>query len=29
MLLAAARAQGTPVPVRHETDSQIHEIYLW
>jgi hypothetical protein len=29
MLLAAARAQGTATPVRHEGGNQIHEIYLW
>ena len=28
-LAAAARLQGTATPVRHETDNQIHEIYLW
>ena len=29
LLAAAARVQGTPASVRHEADSQIHEIYLW
>jgi hypothetical protein len=28
-LSAAARAQGTATPVRHEGDGKIHEIYLW
>jgi hypothetical protein len=29
LLAAAARIQGTPTPVRHEADNQIHEIYVW
>jgi hypothetical protein len=29
LLGAAVRAQGTPTPVRHESDNQVHEIYLW
>ncbi|HEU4425558.1 MAG TPA: hypothetical protein VFR67_23735 [Pilimelia sp.] len=29
LLANGARAQGTPTPVRHESDNQIHEIYLW
>ncbi|HKT01666.1 MAG TPA: hypothetical protein VJT31_19245, partial [Rugosimonospora sp.] len=29
MLAAAARAAGSSVQARDETDGQLHEIYLW